>query len=129
MKKRLHEADDEMLPEYDFSKMKGGVRGKYAERMKGVVRMVVLEGDVADAFPTARDVNEALRSFLRLTRDAAVKATIIRGAAKGPRMTVKRKKIISRNRGTDDVRVLAVKSLGASKAGGGAKKRHRAATR
>jgi hypothetical protein len=40
-----HELEDEMLPEYDFSKMKGGVRGKYVERYKTGTNVVLLDPD------------------------------------------------------------------------------------
>lgn len=51
-----------MRAEYDFS---GGVRGKYAKRYALGTNIVVLEPDVAEAFPTARAVNTALRKVLR----------------------------------------------------------------
>ncbi len=54
--------DDEMRKEYDFSR---GVRGKYADRFKKGTRLVLLEPDVAEAFPTAKEVNEILREVLR----------------------------------------------------------------
>jgi hypothetical protein len=38
-----HELADEMLPEYDFSKMKGGVRGKYVERYRTGTNVVLLK--------------------------------------------------------------------------------------
>ena len=48
--------------------MKGGVRGKhYAEYHKGS-NIVVLQPDVAEAFPSEDAVNEALRGILRTTR-------------------------------------------------------------
>lgn len=47
-----------MREEYDFSK---GVRGKYVERLGDGVKLVVLDPDVAAAFPTSQQVNEALR--------------------------------------------------------------------
>ena len=53
---------DEMLAEYDFS---GGIRGKYAKRYREGTNVVVLEPDVAKAFPTARAVNQALRSLAK----------------------------------------------------------------
>jgi hypothetical protein len=53
---------DTMRAEYDFS---GGVRGKYAKRYARGTNVVLLEPDVADAFPTARAVNAALRKLLR----------------------------------------------------------------
>ncbi len=43
-----------MRPEYDIT---GGVRGKYASRLKGHVVMVTLAPDVATAFPDADSVN------------------------------------------------------------------------
>ncbi len=50
--------DDEMRPEYDFSK---GVRGKYAKRYAEGTNVVVLDPDVAAVFPDAASVNQALR--------------------------------------------------------------------
>jgi hypothetical protein len=35
MKRVETEPEDEMRPEYDFSELKGGVRGKYADRYRG----------------------------------------------------------------------------------------------
>jgi len=51
-----------MRAEYDFA---GGIRGKYAKRYALGTNVVVLEPDVAEAFPTARAVNAALRKVLR----------------------------------------------------------------
>lgn len=50
-----------MRAEYDFS---GGERGKYAKRFGTGATMVVLDPDIADAFPTGADVNRALRAIL-----------------------------------------------------------------
>ena len=60
--------DDEILPEYDFS---GGVRGKYYQRYLEGTNIVVLAPDVADAFPNAEAVNEALRLLVRLAKKKA----------------------------------------------------------
>ena len=43
-----------MRDHYDFS---GGVRGKYAKRYAEGTNIVLLEPDVAEAFPTARRRN------------------------------------------------------------------------
>lgn len=51
-----------MRAEYDF---RAGTRGKYAEPDEDLVFAVVLERDVAAAFPTARAVNAALRRVMR----------------------------------------------------------------
>jgi len=55
------EGNDELRKEYDFSK---GVRGKYADRFAEGTKLVLLDPDVAQAFPTAKSVNAALRSLL-----------------------------------------------------------------
>jgi hypothetical protein len=52
MKKEVNELEDELRPEYDFSKMAGGVRGKYVERYRAGTNLVLLEPDIAQAFPT-----------------------------------------------------------------------------
>ena len=53
-------AEDDILPEYDFSKAE---RNRYAARYAEGSNVVVLDPDVAAAFPTAKAVNEALRSL------------------------------------------------------------------
>ncbi len=58
---------DEMRPEYDFSQ---GVRGKYYQRYAHGTNVVVLEPDIATAFPTSEAVNDALRSLIRVARRA-----------------------------------------------------------
>jgi hypothetical protein len=50
---------DEILPEYNF----GAAPNKYASRYAAGSTVVVLEPDVAAAFPSARDANEALRAL------------------------------------------------------------------
>jgi hypothetical protein len=63
------EMDDELHPEYDLSKLlKGGVRGKYAERHKAGTNLVLLAPDVAQAFPNDEAVNEALRLVIQLAK-------------------------------------------------------------
>jgi hypothetical protein len=58
------EPEDEMRPEYDFSQLKGGVRGKYVGRYREGTNLVLLDPDVAAAFPDAKAVNEALRLLM-----------------------------------------------------------------
>lgn len=64
MKNLESEQDDDLRPEYDFSQMKGGVRGKYVERFREGTNLVLLDLDVAAAFPDAKAVNAALRLLL-----------------------------------------------------------------
>ena len=59
-------ADGEVRPEYDFRKMDGVVRGKYAIAYKEHLRIVRLADDVASSFPTEAAVNNALREYLRV---------------------------------------------------------------
>lgn len=56
-------APDEIRPEYDF---RGGVRGKYARQYAEGSNVVVLDPDVAAAFPDAASVNRALRKVAGL---------------------------------------------------------------
>ena len=64
MKKRRQKYN-EMLPEYDFSR---GVRGKYVRRYAQGSNVVVLDPDVAKAFPNAEAVNSSLRSLAEIIR-------------------------------------------------------------
>jgi hypothetical protein len=57
---------DDLRPEYDLSKLKGGVRGKYLERASVGTTFVLLEPDVAEAFPDGRTVNQALRALIKV---------------------------------------------------------------
>lgn len=65
MKKVESEEEDDLQPEYDFSQMQGGVRGKYVERYRQGTNLVLLDPDVAAAFPDAKAVNDALRLLLQ----------------------------------------------------------------
>jgi hypothetical protein len=61
---------DAMRPEYDFS---SGIRGKYANRFRPDTVMVTLAPDVAEAFPDAKSVNEALRILMKAARKTSKK--------------------------------------------------------
>ena len=68
-KKSKIQSDDELRPEYDLRKLlKGGVRGKYVERYRAGTNLVLLEPDVAKAFPNEKAVNDALRLVIQLTK-------------------------------------------------------------
>ena len=59
---------DDLRLEYDFDYSKV-VRGKYYKRLlKEGSNVVVLERDVAKAFPSSASVNDALRSVLKSRR-------------------------------------------------------------
>nr|VFJ65747.1 MAG: hypothetical protein BECKFW1821C_GA0114237_100836 [Candidatus Kentron sp. FW] len=68
MKQNQGIEEHEMREEYDFSGMKGGVRGKYAGAFESTAVTILLDSDVARVFPDARSVNEALRTLARVLR-------------------------------------------------------------
>ena len=69
MKKNIeHQNNGGMRPEYDFASMKGGVRGKHYGPYRKGTNVVLIEPDVAEAFPTEAAVNEALRGILGTAR-------------------------------------------------------------
>ena len=59
---------EEMSPEYDldYSKAKPN---RFAAKYQQMQRTVVLDNDVAENFPSAESVNEALRFLVRITRE------------------------------------------------------------
>jgi hypothetical protein len=63
-----NEFEDELRPEYDLAKLSGGVRGKYVEQYNQGTNLVLLAPDVAQAFPTAEAVNDALRLLIKLAQ-------------------------------------------------------------
>jgi hypothetical protein len=54
---------DDLRPEYDFS---GGIRGKHHAAYKTGTNVVLLDADVARAFPDSASVNTALRLLLEI---------------------------------------------------------------
>lgn len=69
MRKETGRQDEpEMRDEYDFS---GGVRGKYVQQYRTGTNVVLLDPDVAAAFPDSEAVNEALRELIKIARRTA----------------------------------------------------------
>ncbi len=62
------EISDDLRPEYDLSKLKGGVRGKYVKRFQKGTNLVLLSPDVAKYFPDEQSVNAALRSLVGIAK-------------------------------------------------------------
>lgn len=60
-REKIERYEDGTRKEYDFA----GVRGKYADRFRGLVHAVLLADDVAKVFPTSEDVNRALRRLIK----------------------------------------------------------------
>jgi hypothetical protein len=67
--KKTSEADlkDDLLPEYDFHALRVVARGPGRRKNMGEVT-IQLAPDVAEVFPDAQSVNEALRFLMRVTR-------------------------------------------------------------
>ena len=81
MKKQTDKAavDDDLLPEYDFSKMKLVGRGIYAERYRSGTNLVRLDSDVRKAFPDDESVNEVLRMVAKAMRQGSkTKKSVVR---------------------------------------------------
>lgn len=68
------ETGDELRSEDDLDALRREVRGKYFERATHGTTLVLLERDVAEAFPDAPTVNEALRALAKVARTQAVSA-------------------------------------------------------
>ena len=71
MKKASRRPVDDLRPEYKRSDFGTLVRGKYAERLIEATNVVVLDPQVAKAFPNDRAVNTALRKLLRNRKPSA----------------------------------------------------------
>jgi hypothetical protein len=67
-KKSETKLDDDLRAEYDFFKLKGGVRGKYAKQFHAGTNLVLLEPDIAKVFPNDEAVNEALRQLIKIAK-------------------------------------------------------------
>ena len=66
MQKPNDSDDYELRDEYDLSKMTVVARGRYAPERRAGKNVIVLDPDVAQAFPTDEAVNEALRLVMRI---------------------------------------------------------------
>lgn len=58
--------EDELRDEYELASLGPGIRGKYFERAKSGTNLVLLDPDVARAFPTQESVNKALRMLVEV---------------------------------------------------------------
>ena len=67
MKTKGNAEQDELRPEYNINYSEA-VRGKYYRRLiKEGANVVVLEPDIARAFRSSAEVNDALRSLLKVS--------------------------------------------------------------
>ena len=69
--------NDPLAGEIDIGSLRGGVRGKYRDRMKAGTNLVLLAPDVYEHFRDADSVNDTLRKIIRIglrRRDAVLAA-------------------------------------------------------
>ncbi len=67
--------NSELRSEYDLSKLKGGVRGKYYRQATAGTNLVLIEPELTNVFPDTESVNRALRLLV----DTAASATEKKG--------------------------------------------------
>ena len=77
--------NDELRSEYDLSKLKGGVRGKYYREASAGTNLVLIDPELANVFPDAESVNRALRLLADTAESAA--------SSKGSRSAIAKKRI------------------------------------
>jgi hypothetical protein len=65
--KKVDTAAD-LRPEYEFAKMKGGVRGKYAGRYRAGTNIARIDPDVAEVFGDDSAIKGALRKPIKAAR-------------------------------------------------------------
>jgi hypothetical protein len=66
LKRATAEKGNGLRREYDLAKLKGGERGKYYRRCYEGTNLVLLDADIAEAFPDAKAVNDALRVLVNV---------------------------------------------------------------
>jgi hypothetical protein len=71
MKKASAKRNSGLRPEYDLSKLKGGVQGKYYRQATTGTNLVLIEPELTEVFPDTESVNRALK----LLADTAALAT------------------------------------------------------
>jgi hypothetical protein len=65
--------------------MKGGVRGKYVTQYRAGTNLVLLDPELAEAFPTDAAVNDVLRAVLKMTEAVRLPNKTLQPAARKTR--------------------------------------------
>ncbi len=65
--------NSDIRPEYDLSKLEGGVRGKYYRKATAGTNLVLIEPELTEVFPDTQSVNRALRLLVNTAALAAGK--------------------------------------------------------
>jgi len=77
--------DELDIPVFSREQLGKGIRGRYFKHSRSGTNLVLLDDDVAAAFPTAEAVNRALRGLLALTRETAQITARVRRRTRRPR--------------------------------------------
>lgn len=77
----------DLRQEYDLSRLKGGVRGKYYRKATAGTNLVLIEPELTTLFPDTESVNRALRLLVDSAASAAGKP---RQRSKAPSKRLKR---------------------------------------
>ena len=67
--KNSRTSEDDLRDENDFSTLSGVEHGKYADRYREGTNIVMLDPDVAAAFPNDKAVNNAFRQLMKTQTD------------------------------------------------------------
>lgn len=84
-RKRTDRTVDDLRPEYDLGTLTGRAQGKFYERARAGSNVVLLEPEIAEAFPDSKSVNEALGLLLRVARSEGRRAQAHEKAKRGSR--------------------------------------------
>ena len=70
MKKANRKSTSRLRSKSGFASLEDVVRSLYLKRSRAGTNLILLDPELAKAFPTEDAVNDALRSFLRMTKSA-----------------------------------------------------------
>ncbi len=85
IKKASRSRKDELRPEYRREDLGKGLRGEFHRAYMKGTNLVLLNPDIAAAFPTPEAVNDALRSLLSVAKSSTRLTRRSTGAAKAAR--------------------------------------------
>ena len=63
---------DELRPEYRRENLGKGIRGKHLKAYRAGINLVLLQPEVAAAFPSERAVNDALSTLIEVAEHAGI---------------------------------------------------------
>ena len=66
MNKEINELEDELRPEYDFTQMQGGVKGKYVQRYQLAQEEAILQAGATYEIWSPLDSHEAAHILAQL---------------------------------------------------------------